>query len=279
MESSQPERRDSLRPSSEALLVLPPDVVLFLTKRVIHRVCRCVVLTGSEDTSCSCSWSPRGSTSFALFPPTSECSSCSSLVESSQPERRDSLRPSSEALLVLPPDVALFLTKRVIHGVCRCVVLTGSEDPGCSCSWSPHGSTSLALFLPTSECSSCSSLVESSQPERRDFSPALIPPMPGDLGTGGRRLHVSDTNRLKSRIIRLGRMSIDVGMCRRIHSQLRKSDTRHVKYKPIEANHLRLQRKRRRRSCCPVLLCSSPPTRDVGAVTFSPLLFQSSTTG
>ena len=113
-------------------------------------------------------------------------------------------------------------------------------------------------------CCSCSFLM------REGTSPALIPPTPVNLGTGSRRLRVSDTNRLKSRFIRLGRMSVDVGKYRRIHSQLRKSDARHVRYKPTELNHLRLQRKRRRRSCCPVLLCSSPPTRDVGAVTFSP---------
>ena len=105
---------------------------------------------------------------------------------------------------------------------------------------------------------------------REGTSPALIPPTPVDLGTGSRRLLVSDTNRLKSRFIRLGRMSVCVGKCRRIRSQLRKSDARHVMYKPTEPTHLRFQRKRRRRSCCPVLLCSSPPTRDVRAVTFSP---------
>ena len=205
-----------------------------MTKRVIHGVCRCVVLTGSEDPacSCSCSWSPRGSTLLARFPPTSECLLCSSLVESFQPEHRDSLCPSSEALLVLPPVVTLFLTTSTVNKVGRGIVFScSSENPCCSCS-----------FL-----------------TREGTSPTLIPPTPVDLGTGSRRLRVSNTNRLKSRFIRLGRMSIEVGKCRRIHSQLRKSDARHVKYKPAEPNHLRL----------PVLLCSSPPTRDVGAVTFS----------
>ena len=149
----------------------PPDVALFLTKRVIHGVWRCVVLTGSENPGCSCSWSPRGSTSLALFPPMSECSSCSSLVESSQLESRDLLRPSSEALLVLPPDVTLFLTTSNVNKIGRGIVSSGSsEDPSCFCS-----------FL-----------------TREGTSPALIPPTPVDLGTGSRRLRVSDTNRSKS---------------------------------------------------------------------------------
>ena len=164
-------------------------------------------------------------------------------MEGSQPERRDWLRPSSEALLVLPPDVTLFLTTSNVNKIGRgSVSSVSSEDPCCSCSFLTHEGT----------------------------SPALIPPTPVYPGTGGRRLRVSDTNRLKSRFIRLGQMSIDVGKYRRIHSQLRKSDARHVMYKLTETNHMRLQRKRRRRSCCPVLLCSSPPTRDVGAVMFSP---------
>ena len=136
VDRSQPLHRESLRPTAGAGIKAPPDVALFLTKRVIHGVCRCVVLTGSEDPGCSCSWSPRGSTSFALFPPTSECSSCSSLVESSQPERRDSLRPSGEALLVLPPAVTLFLTTSTVNKVGRGIVSSGSsEDPCCSCSF------------------------------------------------------------------------------------------------------------------------------------------------
>ena len=48
---------------------------------------------------------------------------------------------------------------------------------------------------------------------REGTSPALIPPTPVDLGTGGRRLCVSDTNRLKSRFIRLGS---DVNRCRKM---------------------------------------------------------------
>ena len=214
---SQPLHRESLRPTGGAGIKAPPDVAPLLTRKVIHGVSRCVVLTGSEDPGCSCSWSPRGSTSLALFPPTSECSSCSSLVESSKPARRDSLCPTSEALLVLPPAVTLFLTRSSVNEVeCGIVSSGSSEDPCCSCSFSTHEGT----------------------------SPALIPPTPVDPGTGGRRLRVSDTNRLKSRFIRLGRMSIDVGKCRRIHSQLRNSDARHAEYKPTEPNHLRLQRKR-----------------------------------
>ena len=83
-------------------------------------------------------------------------------------------------------------------------------------------------------------------------STALIPPTLMDSGTGGRRLRVS------------------VRKCRRIRSQLRKSDARTVMYRPTKPDHLWFQKKRRRRSCCPVLLCSSPSTRDVGVVTFSP---------
>ena len=243
VDRSQPLHWESLRPTGGAGIIAPSDVALFLTKRDIHGVSRCVVLTGSEDISCSCSWSTRGSTSLALFPPTPECSSCSSPVESSQPEHRDSLRPSSEAWLVLPLDVTLFLTTSNFTKVGRGVVSSGSsEDPCCSCS-----------FL-----------------TREGTSPALIPPTPVYLGTGSRRLRVSDTNRLISRFIRLGQMSVGVGKCRGIRSPLRTSDARHVMYKPTEPTHLWFQRKRRRRSCCPVLLCSSPPTQDFGAVTFSP---------
>ena len=123
-----------------------------LTRKVIHGVSWCVVLTGSEDPGCSCSWPSCGSTSLALFPPTSECSSCSTLVESSQPERRDSLCPTNKALLVLPPAVTLFLTTSSVNKFERGIVSSGSsEDTCCSCSWSLRGSTSLALF-PTSEC-------------------------------------------------------------------------------------------------------------------------------
>ena len=88
-------------------------------------------------------------------------------MESSQPERRDSLHPLSEALFVLPPAVTLFLTTSTVNKVGRGIVSSGSlEDPCCSCS-----------FL-----------------TREGTSPALIPPTPVDLGTGGRRLRVSDTN-------------------------------------------------------------------------------------
>ena len=141
-----------------------------------------------------------------------------------------------------PPDVALFVTTRYINGVSRCVVFPGSEDPCCSCSFSTRGGTSAALSPPT-----------------------LV-----DSGTGGRRLRVFDTNRSKFRYIRLGQMSVCVRKCRRISSQLRKSDARPVMYRPTKPDHLRFQKKRRSRSCCPVLLCSSPSTRDVGVVTFSP---------
>ena len=133
----------------------------------------------------------------------------------------------SEALLVLPPVVTLFLTTSTVNKVGRGIVFScSSEDPCCSCS-----------FL-----------------TREGTSPALIPPTPVDLGTGSRQLRVSNTNRLKPRFIRLGRMSIEVGKCRRIHSQLRKSDARHVKYKPAEPNHLRLQRKRRTSELLPCLV-------------------------
>ena len=181
-------------------------------------------------------------TSFTLMPPTPESSSSSSPVDCSQPLHRESLRPSGDAWIVPPPDVALFVTMRYINGVSRCVVFPGSEDPCCSCSFSTRGGTSAALSPPT-----------------------LV-----DSGTGGRRLRFSDTNRSKFRYIRLGRMSVCVRKCRRICSQLRKSDARPVMYRPTKPDHLRFQKKRRRRSCCPVLLCSSPSTRDVGVVTFSP---------
>ena len=90
-------------------------------------------------------------TSFMLTPPTPESSSSSSPVDHSQPLHRESLRPSGDAGIEPPPDVALSLTMRYINGVSRCVVLTGWEDPCCSCSWSTRGSTSLALIPPTPE--------------------------------------------------------------------------------------------------------------------------------
>ena len=92
--------------------------------------------------------------SFTLTPPTPVFSSSSSPMDRYQPLHRELLRPTGGAGIKVPPDVAPLLTVKVIHRVCRCVVLTGSEDPGCSCSWSLRGSTSLALFPPTSECSS-----------------------------------------------------------------------------------------------------------------------------
>ena len=145
VDHSQPLHQESLRPTGGAGIKVPPDVALFLT----NRVCRCVVLTGSEDPGCSCSWSPRGSTLLALFPPTSECSSCSSLVESFQPEHRDSLRPSSEALLVLPPVVTLFLTTSTVNKVGRGIVFScSSEDPCCSCSFLTREGISPALIPP-----------------------------------------------------------------------------------------------------------------------------------
>ena len=126
VDHSQPLHWESLRPKGGAGIIAPPDVALFLTKRDILGVSRCVVLTGSEDPGSSCSWSTRGSTSLALFPPTPECLSCSSPVESSQPEHRDSLRLSSKAWLVLPPDVTLFLTTSNVNKVGRGVVSSGS---------------------------------------------------------------------------------------------------------------------------------------------------------
>ena len=54
-------------------------------------------------------------------------------------------------------------------------------------------------------------------------------------------LRVSDTDQLKFRCLRLGRMSGCVRKCRRIRSQLRKSDARHVMYRPTEPDHLRFR--------------------------------------
>ena len=145
IDRSQPLHRESLRLTGGAGIKAPPDVAPLLTKEVIHGVSRCVVLTGSEDPGCS--WPLRGSTPPALFPPTSECSSCSSLVESSQPARRDSLCPTSEALLVLPPAVTLFLTRSSVNEVeCGIVSSGSSEDPCCSCSFLMCEGTSPALI-------------------------------------------------------------------------------------------------------------------------------------
>ena len=171
VDHSQPLNRESLRPSGHAGIVPPPDVALFLTTRYINGVSRCVVFTGSEDPCCSCSWSTRGSTSLVLIPPMPEYSSSASPVGSSQPVRRELLRPSSDACIVPPPDVVLFLTTRYVNEVRRGVLFPGSEDHCCSCSFSTRGG----------------------------ISTALIPPTLVDSGTGGRRLCVSDPNRLKFR--------------------------------------------------------------------------------
>ena len=82
VDRSQPLHRESLRPSDDAGISPPPYVAASLTMRYISGVNLCVVFTGSEDPCCSCSWSTRGSTPFALFPPTPECMSSSSPVES-----------------------------------------------------------------------------------------------------------------------------------------------------------------------------------------------------
>ena len=71
--------------------------------------------TGPEDPCCSCSWSTRGSTPFALFPPTPEGMSSSSPVESSQPVCRKLLLQSSDTCLVKPSDVILPLTTRYVN--------------------------------------------------------------------------------------------------------------------------------------------------------------------
>ena len=78
-----------------------------------------------------------------------ESSSSSSPVDRSQPLYWESLRPSGDAWIMPPPDVALFVTTRYINGVSRCVVFPGSEDPCCSCSFSTCGGTSAALSPPT----------------------------------------------------------------------------------------------------------------------------------
>ena len=154
---------------------------------------------------------------------------------------RELLRPSSDAWLVPPPDVILFLTTRYINAVGRGVVF--------------RRRTLVVLVLSQT---------------RGGTSAALIPPMMVDFGTGGRRLGISDRYRSKFRYICLGRMTVCVQKCRRICSQLRRSDARPVMYRPTKPDHLLFQKKRRCRSCCPVLLCSSPSTRDVAVVMFSP---------
>ena len=185
----QPLNRELLRPSSDTWIVTPPGVSLFLTSRNITGVSRCVVFPGSEDPCCSCSWSTRGSTSLALFP-------IPSPVGSSQFVHRILLCQSSDACIVPPPDAVLFRTMRYVNEVRRGVVFPWSKDPCRSCYFLTRGGTLTAL----------------------------IPPTLVDCGTGGGRLRVSDINRLKFRYMRLGRMSVCVRMCRRIRSQLRKSD-------------------------------------------------------
>ena len=111
-------QRESLRPSSDASIVTPPGVSLFLTARNITGV---IVFPGLEDSCCSCSWSTRGSTSLALIPPTPECLSSSSPVGSS----RVLLCPSSDACIVPSPNDVLFLTMSYVNEVRRGVVLPG----------------------------------------------------------------------------------------------------------------------------------------------------------
>ena len=215
------------------LLPLPADAEQQCRQLQEIRTCR---TSESRQPLLFCSLS---AISFTLTPPTPEFSSSSSSVDRSQPLHRESLRPSGDALIVPTPDVSLFLTTKFINGVSRCVVFPGSEDP----------------------CSSFSTC--------GGISAALIPSTLVDSNTGGRLL-VSDTDQLKFRCLQLGRLSRCVRNCRRIRSQLCKSDARPVMYRSTEPDHLRFQRKRRRRSCCPVLLFSSSSTQDVGAVIFFP---------
>ena len=115
----------------------------------VEQQCRQLQEMRTCRTSESCQpllYNSLSATSFTLMPPTRESSSSSSSVDRFQPLHRESLRPSGDAGIVLPPDVALSLSTRYIDGVSRCVVSTGSEDACCSCSWSTRGSTSLALF-------------------------------------------------------------------------------------------------------------------------------------
>ena len=116
---SQTRHRESLRPSDDAGLSPPPYVAESLNGSFVSEVCRCVLCTGPEDPCCSYSWSTRGSTPFALFPPTPECMSSSSPVESSQPVRRKLLLQSSDTWLVKPSDVILPLTTRYVNEIGR----------------------------------------------------------------------------------------------------------------------------------------------------------------
>ena len=128
-------------------------VAISLTMRYISGVNRCVVFTGSEDPCCSCSWSTRGSTPFALFPPTPECMSSSSPVESSQPVRRELLRPSSDTSLVQPPDVILPLyTTRYVNAFGQGSVFRSRRRTQVVLVLSQmRGGTSAALFLRRSD--------------------------------------------------------------------------------------------------------------------------------
>ena len=112
----------------------------------------CVVFTGSEDPCCSCSWSTRGITSFALFPPTPECTSSSSPVGSSQPVRRELLRLSGDMCLVQPPDAILSLTTRYVNAVGRGSVFRSRRRTQVVLVLSQtHGGTPAALFLRRSD--------------------------------------------------------------------------------------------------------------------------------
>ena len=118
-DSSQPRHRESLRPSDDAGLSPPPYVAESLNGSFVSEICRCGLFTGPEDPCCSCSWSTRGSTPFALFPPMPECMSSSSPVESYQPMRRKLLLQSSDTCLVKPSDVILPLTTRYVNEIGR----------------------------------------------------------------------------------------------------------------------------------------------------------------
>ena len=148
VDRSQPLHRESLRPSSDAGISPPP----YVAASFISGVHRCVVSTGPEDPCCSCSWSTRGSTPFALFPPTPECTSSSSPVESSQAVRRELLRPSSDTCLVQRPDVLLPLTTRYVNAVRRGSVFRSRRRTQVVLVLShTRGGTSAALFLRRSD--------------------------------------------------------------------------------------------------------------------------------
>ena len=119
---------------------------------------------------------------------------------------------------------------------------------------------------------------------RAGTSTALIPPTLVDSGTGGRRLRVSDTIRLKFRYIRLGRMSVCVRKCRRIRSQLRKSDALPVYVQADETRPSVVSEETPTSELLPCLVIQlSVNTGCRSRYVLSPhedgLLFQSSTTG